>query len=127
MALLFLQIKKRAVLNMQNSRYTTIMAQRNMKLLGRSVDLKLLISQHINRYCVFASRSWSLTHLSDFLSPLRGLPPPQLIKLILVIVSCSYLRRNLEYVIRRFEASDLTCIVELHVQRFVVRDCRVTR
>ena len=42
------QLKQKAVLALQNSRYISLMAQRHINLLGRSVDLKALISQHVN-------------------------------------------------------------------------------
>jgi cytoplasmic FMR1 interacting protein len=66
------------VLQLQSSRYATLMAQRHIQLLGRTIDMSQLISQHVN----------------------------------------GYLRRNLDYVIRKFESSDLSSIVELqyHLQ-----------
>jgi len=60
-------------LNVPKSRYEVILRQRHIQLLGRSVDLNLLIAQRMN----------------------------------------TYLRQNLDFVITRFEASDITGIVEL--------------
>lgn len=62
-----------AALTAVNSRYESLMAQRNVQLLGRAIDLQMLIASHVN----------------------------------------GYLRRNLEYVITRYEASDLTSVIEL--------------
>jgi len=68
----FFAMKKKAS-DVVNSRYIALMKQRHIQLLGRSVDLNVLISQHIN----------------------------------------SYLRRNLDHVIRLFESRDLTAIIGL--------------
>lgn len=56
-----------------NSRYVALMAQRHVNLLGRTVDINELLSQHVN----------------------------------------GYFRRNVEYIIKRFEASSITSAVEL--------------
>eukprot|EP01117_Protostelium_nocturnum_P005158 TRINITY_DN1874_c0_g1_i1.p1 TRINITY_DN1874_c0_g1~~TRINITY_DN1874_c0_g1_i1.p1 ORF type:complete len:1354 (-),score=489.30 TRINITY_DN1874_c0_g1_i1:93-4154(-) len=60
-------------LQVPKSRYDVIVKQRHIQLLGRSIDLNLLISQRMN----------------------------------------TYLRQNIDYAIARFEASDLTGIMEL--------------
>jgi cytoplasmic FMR1 interacting protein len=39
---------KRGAISSVNSRFETLMAQRHVQILGRSVDLKTLISQHVN-------------------------------------------------------------------------------
>eukprot|EP01119_Soliformovum_irregulare_P019520 TRINITY_DN6199_c0_g1_i4.p1 TRINITY_DN6199_c0_g1~~TRINITY_DN6199_c0_g1_i4.p1 ORF type:complete len:1378 (-),score=485.69 TRINITY_DN6199_c0_g1_i4:58-4191(-) len=55
------------------SRYDVILRQRHVRLLGRSIDLNLLIAQRMN----------------------------------------TYLRQNMDYAINKFEASDITTILEL--------------
>ncbi|PRP73917.1 component of SCAR regulatory complex, partial [Planoprotostelium fungivorum] len=60
-------------LHVPKSRYHVIVKQRHVQLLGRSIDLNLLISQRLN----------------------------------------NYLKQNIDYAITRFEASDLTGVMEL--------------
>eukprot|EP00808_Paulinella_micropora_P032344 g67638.t1 len=69
----FLLAKKKNSFDVTHSRYAALMQQRHITLLGRTIDLNLLISQQIN----------------------------------------GYLRQNLNFAIRRYEASDLTYIVGL--------------
>ncbi len=45
--IIYAKLKKSGVATV-SSRFETLMAQRHVQLLGRSVDLKLLISQHVN-------------------------------------------------------------------------------
>lgn len=67
------QILSAHKLHVPRSRYDVILRQRNIQLLGRSIDLNYLIGQRMN----------------------------------------TYLRQNIEHAISRFEASDITGVVEL--------------
>lgn len=64
---------KNTKFEVDNKRFRTLMEQRHVQILGRSIDFQALVSQHVNRY----------------------------------------LRDNIDYALSRFEASDLTAVVEL--------------
>eukprot|EP00457_Paulinella_chromatophora_P000349 gb/GEZN01000349.1/.p1 GENE.gb/GEZN01000349.1/~~gb/GEZN01000349.1/.p1 ORF type:complete len:1473 (-),score=270.12 gb/GEZN01000349.1/:312-4730(-) len=68
-----IMVFKKKDFEVTHSRYAALMQQRHVTLLGRTIDLNLLISQQIN----------------------------------------GYLRQNINFAIKRYEASDLTAIVSL--------------